>query len=235
MQEQLGFLVRLHQFDKAIENVLLNTEEVPKRMERIDQERLQAQEAYQGFVRELDDLRKQRKLLEREVDDSDQKIKKSQLKLMEVKNNKEYKAMLTEIEEQKQAKETKEDQLLVILERFDEQTKKEKELKKSLEKTVSEAKARKDHLEQEGKAYVRELQDLEQQRKSLLTHIDPEVLEKYEFLRKRLKGAAVAEVRGSICLGCHIHIPPQMYNELHRQDRIMTCPSCLRILYISNT
>jgi len=235
MQEQLGFLVRLHQLDKAVENTLMNSEEVPKRMEGIDQERLQAQEAFQGFIREVEEMKKQRKLLEREVDELDQKIKKSQLKLMEVKNNKEYKAMLTEIEEQKRGKETKEDHLLVILERFDEQTKKEKELKKSLEKTVSEAKTRKDQVEQEGRTYARELQELEQQRKSLLTQIDPAVLDQYEFLKERLKGVAVAEVRGSICLACHIHIPPQMFNELHRQDRIMTCPSCLRILYISNT
>jgi hypothetical protein len=234
MQEQLRFLVKLHHLDKAIEKALWNAGEVPKRLEAVDREREKAQKAYEDFVRDLEETKKQRNLLEREVEELNQRIKKSQLKLMEVKNNKEYKAMLTEIEEQKRVKEAKEDRLLVVLEQYDDQMADGKKMKSSLEKTILEAKDRKDQVEEEGKAYARELQELEGERRSLLRRIEPEVLEQYEFLKKRLKGAAVAEVKGAICLGCHIHIPPQMYNELHRQDRIMTCPSCLRILYIGS-
>jgi hypothetical protein len=63
------------------------------------------------------------------------------------------------------------------------------------------------------------------------SQIDKTHLEKYEFLRNRLQGLALAEARQGACLVCHIHIPPQMYNDLQRRDRLITCPSCHRILY----
>jgi predicted nucleic acid-binding Zn-ribbon protein len=31
-----------------------------------------------------------------------------------------------------------------------------------------------------------------------------------------------------------MHIPPQLYNELVKGDRMITCPTCQRMLYIEN-
>ena len=44
---------------------------------------------------------------------------------------------------------------------------------------------------------------------------------------------ALAEVRNAACLSCHMQIPHQLYNEIRRCDRIITCPNCLRILFFS--
>jgi uncharacterized protein len=232
MQEQINYLIQLQQLDRAIEHIHLSAEENPKKIEQIDQEMQGVQETVQAFAKEMDENQKQRRGLEREVEEFGQKIKKSQVKLMEVKTNKEYRAMLTEIEELKKAKAGKEDLLLEFLEKLEEGTQKQKVLKKSLEAKIAEGKLKKEHLEAERREYEKELSGQNRKRKELSARLDSTLLRQYEFLKDRLRGMAVAEVKEAACLGCNMHIPPQLFNELHRQDRIITCPSCLRILYL---
>lgn len=233
MQEQLNYLIQLQQLDKTIELTLTQAQENPEKITLVDQETQRVQETFQNFNQEMEEIKKQRRVLEREVEEFDQKIKKSQVKLMEVKTNKEYRAMLTEIDELKKFKADKEDLLLEFLERAEEGSKKEKVLKGEMEAKIAEGKLKKKELEKEGHGYGEELSKLNRKRKELSSRVDRSLLKQYEFLRERLKGLAVAEVKEATCLGCHMLLPPQLYNEMHRQDRIITCPSCLRVLYLS--
>jgi uncharacterized protein len=233
MQTQLHYLVQLQQLDRAIEKVLIDTRENPARLAQVDQETKTVEESLKRFREEMDGLKKKRRDLEREVDELEQKIKKSQVKLMEVKTNKEYRAMLTEIDEFKKVKSGKEDLLLEFLEKLEEGQQKEKSLKKTVESQIAEGKLKKADLEKEGQGYIEALSDLHRNRKDLTGLVDPVLLKQYEFLRDRLKGVAVAEAREAMCLSCYMQLPPQLYNELYRQDRVITCPSCLRILFIS--
>jgi predicted nucleic acid-binding Zn-ribbon protein len=107
-------------------------------------------------------------------------------------------------------------------------------LKGEMEAKIAEGKIVKKGLEKEARGYEEEISELNRKRKELGSRVESTLLRQYEFLRDRLKGMAVAEVREATCLGCHMLLPPQLYNELHRQDRIITCPSCLRILYLSS-
>ena len=233
MQEQLNLLIQLQQLDKSIQDLLLTSEENPKKVHQVDQEIQEVQETFLAFNQELEGLKKQRKSLEREIEESDQKIKKSQVKLMEVKTNKEYKAMLTETDELKKSKGGKEDLLLELMEKLDEGVQKEKALKKTVEAKTAEGKLKKDQLEKERQSYEKELSAINQKRQELTSLIDAPILKQYEFLKDRLKGVAVAEVKDATCLSCHIQLPPQLYNELHRKNKIIPCPSCLRILYLT--
>lgn len=233
MQDQLRYLVQLQQLDKAIEQIFAATEENPHKIKQIDMETQEIEAGHQAFIKEMEGINKQRRDLEREVEEYDQKIKKSQVKLMEVKTNKEYRAMLTEIDELKKGKTGKEDLLLEFLEKMEDGVQKQKELKKSVETQIAEGKRRKATLEQEGRVHKEELAALNQKRGELTSRVEAALLRQYEFLRDRLKGVAVAEVKEAACRGCHMQIPPQLYNDLHRQDRIIACPSCLRLLYFS--
>jgi uncharacterized protein len=234
MQTQLNYLVQLQQIDRAIENVLVDTRENPNKLARIDQETRAVEDSFRAFLEEKEGLKKGRRDLEREVEELDQRIKKSQVKLMEVKTNKEYRAMLTEIDDLKKAKNEKEDFLLELMEKWDESLQREKSLKQTVEVQTTAGSLKKTQLEAEGKKNEGELSLLSRQRQDLIRQVDPALLKQYEFLRERLKGVAVAEAREAICLSCHMQIPPQLYNELFRQDKMITCPSCLRFLYLSD-
>jgi predicted nucleic acid-binding Zn-ribbon protein len=232
MQDQLNYLIQLQQIDKTIDHIHLSVEDYPKKIEQIEQETQEVRAVLEAFSKEMDAIQKQRRSLEREVEECDQKIKKSQTKLMEVKTNKEYRAMLTEIDELKKAKSGKEDLLLELMEKVEKGIEKQKVLAKSVEVKMSEGNRRKEHLEEENREYEKDLSGQFQKRKELSERVDPPLLKQYEFLKGRLRGTAVAEVKEAACLGCNMQIPPQLFNELHRQNRIITCPSCLRILYL---
>jgi hypothetical protein len=178
-------------------------------------------------------VKKQRRGLEKEVEHSDQKIKKSRTKLMEVKNNKEYKAMLTEIDELNNSKGRQEDALLELMEQMEALTLQVREQKKGLDLKIVAAKTKKEEWEKAGAGYARELARMEEDRKKAAAGVESSHLQQYEFLRDRLRGLALAEVRNVACMSCHMQIPQQLYNEIQRCDRIIHCPNCLRILFYS--
>ena len=62
--------------------------------------------------------------------------------------------------------------------------------------------------------------------------IPPGMFKRYEKLREGRRGIAVAEARAGGCMGCNMQLPPQMYNNLHRGEELITCPHCQRILVL---
>jgi predicted nucleic acid-binding Zn-ribbon protein len=61
--------------------------------------------------------------------------------------------------------------------------------------------------------------------------LGPQVLATFELVSSRRNGVAVAEARDGICTICHVRLRPQVFNNVRRNDQIIQCDSCLRILY----
>jgi len=72
---------------------------------------------------------------------------------------------------------------------------------------------------------------LREERQAYEAAIPPETMSQYEFIRSRIKDAAVAPVIGGICQLCHMRLPPQQFIELRQLKGLMNCPSCQRIIY----
>jgi predicted nucleic acid-binding Zn-ribbon protein len=233
MEEQIRQLVCLQRIDNDIQQVKVQTEETPRRLAGIDLELQTARQAYETFANGLEEVKKQRRGLEKEVEQIDQKIKKSRTKLMEVKNNKEYKAMLTEIDELNRSKGSQEDALLELMEQMEALTLQVREQKKALDAKIAAGKTQKEKWEKAGEVYGEELARLEEDRNKAAAGVEQAHLRQYEFLRDRLRGLALAEVRNAACMTCHMQIPQQLFNEIQRCDRIISCPNCLRILFYS--
>jgi uncharacterized protein len=233
MEEQIRRLVYLQQLDNDIQQAMAQTEETPRRLAGIDLELQAARQTYETILNGLEEVKKQRRGLEKEVEQIDQKIKKSRSKLMEVKNNKEYKAMLTEIDELNKSKGIQEDALLELMEQMETLSLQVREQKKVLELKVTAGKTQKEEWEKAGEGFSQELARLEEDRKKAAARVEDSHLQQYDFLRDRLHGLALAEVRNAACMSCHMHIPQQLYNEIQRCNRIINCPNCLRILFYS--
>jgi len=61
--------------------------------------------------------------------------------------------------------------------------------------------------------------------------ISPEILRKYEQIKNAGRVVAVVSVWKEVCDGCHMSIPPQLYNNLQKSTTLITCPNCNRIIY----
>ncbi len=86
-------------------------------------------------------------------------------------------------------------------------------------------------VESESTEMERKLERLTSQRDTIVTAIGSDLLKKYEQTKEYTGATVVAAVKSSICQGCNMNIPPQMYNELQRFDRLLVCPHCERIIY----
>ena len=72
---------------------------------------------------------------------------------------------------------------------------------------------------------------LEEQRKKLRKVVPAQLLKRYEFIRQRRNGTAIAPVYEGVCFGCHMNILPQQFIDLQKGEEILQCPHCQRILY----
>jgi hypothetical protein len=68
-------------------------------------------------------------------------------------------------------------------------------------------------------------------RTELIQTVDGDLRRKYEMIFSRRGGLAVVEIREGACQGCRIRVPPQLFNEIQRNEQVILCPSCQRMLY----
>jgi len=234
MKHQLQLLWNLQTFELQIVEAQQERATYPQELERL-QGLLQAQEEQQEEERQrIEGLEKERIGMEGELELENERIKRSQLKLLEIKTNKEYQALLHEIEGGKERNSQREEEIIRVLEEID-------RLKADYAGLVE--RAQKERVEIEGeKATIQEQmakaeQDIahwQQKRKEIIGELDPELLKRYTTLKEKRDGIAVVKVKNEGCQGCYVNIPPQLYNEVQKNQEIILCPNCHRILYWEN-
>ena len=229
MKRQIDFLVKLQEKDRALDRLRRQIREGPERLQGLEKELGALEENIETDKGRIQDLKKTQREYEAEIEDGLAHIKKSRGRLMSIKNNKEYRALLREIEATEKGNVDKEDKVLGCLEELE-------DLNKELEAKEKDLSGMRDRLESEKKAIAKEVarvheefSGVEKSRKELLQSIDPQLLAKYEQIKATSGGIAVALVNNATCSECHLGIPPQMYNELQRQDALKFCPNCQRI------
>jgi predicted nucleic acid-binding Zn-ribbon protein len=234
VKKQLQLLWKLQTIEQQIEEAQKNKARYPLELERL-QGQLKAQEEKQAEEKQrIEELEKKRVLMEGELDLGNERIKRSQLKLLAIKTNKEYQALLKEIETGKEHNSQREEEIISMLEEID-------QLKTDYARTVERAHKEREEIEEE-EAQVKDQmvtveQDIalwSQNREEIIKEMDPELLKRYNTLKERRNGIAVVLVKNEGCQGCFVNIPPQMYNEVQKNKEIILCPNCHRILYWEN-
>jgi predicted nucleic acid-binding Zn-ribbon protein len=192
-------------------------------------------QALEGRLQEessrLELLRKDRRSIEQQIQDLDSSIEKSNLKLVNVKSNKEYKAALKEIEDLKRNKAATEDKAIQVMEEIEELEKRCNEMKATQGESREKFERDKEDILKQINRLSLELKALEKKRMDFRKAVDQELLERYLFLKERKGGQAISPVVGGVCQVCHMGIPPQRFNESIKGHSLLTCPNCNRIIY----
>ena len=66
----------------------------------------------------------------------------------------------------------------------------------------------------------------------IVKDVEPKVYAKYENLIKTRHGEAIAPITNDNCGACHMRVTAQTINEIKMYKNLVTCHSCVRILYI---
>jgi len=228
---ELSQLIDLQEIDKEITEATQKLEQLPQEVEQQQRELEELEQAQAALLQQQEDLQRQRRETEAEVADLEAGIKKSRVRLMEIKSTIEHRAMLKEIafkEDQRDQKETRVLELLELLEAQKQTLADQKRRFQELQNLLAERR-------REVEAQVKELQvqkaKMEGRRQTICRKLPPLLLKRYEFVRQRRNSTTVSEVRLGVCLGCHMNILPQQYIDLQKGEEILQCPHCQRILY----
>ncbi len=231
MNADLKKLIRLQAVDIAIQEFRDKIDAFPAKSKALD-DKLRAARA--GVQKAADDIRNsqaRRKQLESDIADTEVKISKYKEQLMSVRTNHEYKAMVKEIEYNQNSIGGVEDEILTLMlgsEGLDEALKSAETILKEDKRTVETERARLEGLNtQDTKAMAA----YREERTSLETEVSEDVLSRYDRIRKARSGVAVAKASDEACELCNVRMRPQVFQEIRRNDSLIACDSCSRILY----
>ncbi len=229
--EVLNTLISLQEIDSQIIHLKHQLEALPAEIKKFDKLIEDLNKQFENEKKKLTSLEKKKKDKEREIEDFHEKIKKLKEKTSQVKTNKEYQALLSEIETVEENLKKEEENLLLILYEFDEIKKIIKDVEKEFDERKKEIELQKKEIDETTKLINQKIDALLESRTNLIKDLPKEYYNEYKELMKKHKGLAVAEVKNSVCQGCFLHIPPQLYVEIKLNQSIHYCPQCGRILF----
>lgn len=233
MREQISALEELQNVDTKLKEIEKNLKEYPKEISTLKEELAEKKSDIESRKESLQEMENSKAKMEQEVQNNLAIIKKAENRLFEIKTHKEYEALQKEITETKRANSNIEDQILALMEETD-------NLKNEIQTKEEEFSKMEQDYSEKISEYEMMIEDLEnsykpvkEEKDKISAKVDPDILPIYEKAAKR-NGEALALARNESCTTCHIHLPPQLYNELLTQKKIILCPSCKRILYTEN-
>lgn len=231
MKEKLVVLIDLQALETEAGHVQSAVDNAPKEMEALDANLLQFQEKISEETDKIEALKKKYRSWETDVETNLIRIRKSKEKMDSVKNNKEYQSLQKEIESIEARNSAIEDDMILALDQMESGETAINRLKVTLTRMEADVAAQKDAIAQKTEQDTQRLSELGKKRDDLYNTVDPKILDTYEQVKKRVKSAALVPVSHAVCKGCHLMIPPQMFNELQRWEGLKFCPHCHRMIY----
>jgi uncharacterized protein len=235
MNEQLERLIRLQQVDATI--LVLNRviAEFPQKLTEAELPFRELKKSLDSAKKIFDTFEKKKRDKERALDETGEKINKLKARTSEIKTNKEYQALLKEIESIEKERSSVEDEILLIMEEIDTASKQIQAEEQKVKADGQKIEALRSKFEGERLASEQELSVARGSREKIAETVDRDVYGEYVILVEACGGIAVVEARNEICQGCNMNIPPQLFVELKKDEGILNCPQCRRIIYYKNS
>jgi predicted nucleic acid-binding Zn-ribbon protein len=231
LKDQLKLLWELQKIDLDLRAVKEEKERYPKEIKKLDEKQKVEKERIQKEREKIESLEKTRRQKEGQLNVEQEKIKRTEGRMFEVKTNKEYQALLSEIDGMKEANSRIEEEILQAMDEIDELkkdlTKREKEMGSTLEKIEGERKKLQEKMAQGEKAWNERME----RREVLSKQIESKLVKLYNTLKEKRQGVGVVSIKNETCQGCFMNVPPQLFIEVQKNNALVRCPHCNRILY----
>ncbi len=231
LREKLKALEELQQIDLEVNEVKAGLESVPARRAEVEGAVGVARRAWEQEKARLETNEREHRQLESLLSMERDKVKKWEGRLGEIRTPREFAALSREIDIAKKTNDGQSEHVRELVAQATEIRKSIDAREEELSERESAAQAEIEELGKRVAAGEEKLRDLDARRAGAVKQVDPALLAKYENIKKRRAGVAIAPVIGMTCNGCHRNIPPQLAIVLARANSIETCPSCHRIIY----
>ena len=228
-------LLKLQQFDTELDKVAERIAVINSDLR--DQSRLASAENINNAIStRLDSLNRDKKKLERDIEDLSRKMGAANKKIYGgvISNQKEFQAAEDEIRNIEEKTDHKENHLLEIMLECDKYGEGHKTSEKELNHIRSETEEKNLRLQQE-KSDLGDLASTNTPiRDKARQACNSPDLSVYDRLRKSKKGIAISLIKSDLCSTCRVKIPYKHIEEVKSSDQFVHCNSCGRILCLNS-
>ena len=232
MQNKMSLLKDLQEIDQEISAIETTREGYQEELDAFSADAERVRQMLEQLTEQVNQLNQEEAQLQQELLKERDNVAHVEGRLPDIQTQKEYVAVLKEIDAAKKSNRDLEDQLQG----------KQQEIA-SLEEEQREKQQDLDAIEEQSAARGAELNKLLEEseatlakrnatRETVAAELPKSLLRKYQALFKRRGGMALALARNGACLGCNMQLPPQQFNKLLQVSELQTCPHCNRILYV---
>jgi uncharacterized protein len=231
MNADLEQLIALQKLDSAVEAASRRLASEPEHEQSLETRLEAARQRVIDVKARLADNQSARRVVEKDVSVHQGRLSKFRETAMAVKTNQEYHAVQKEISFAQNEIKALEDRILEQMLEGDELT---SALKAAEQDLAAEQKA----IDADRKAMIAEHRELEAalermtgERAAIVAAIDKPILTMFEQVKRKRNGIALSGAGGGVCTICHVRLRPQVFNSVRRNDSILQCDHCNRILY----
>ena len=179
----------------------------------------------------LAETEKLRQEKDRVFQDEGKKATDRRMRMNRIKNSKELMALQREIDLIKQGNSEREEELIKLMEETDRASSEIKGKEEELAKLQAEWDQEQEELRSQITGIDQAVSEAATRRQTIAAQVAGDLISRYELIFSRRGGTAVVQVTGGICQGCYMNVPPQLWNEIIRSEKVHLCPSCQRILH----
>ena len=228
--DDIQHLIQIVKKDMEIHEKRKFLESAPARIREIDKQvklMMDDLEENESYVAKLD---KERRHLEREINAQSAKIDQKRTEQRNVKTNKEFRALSTEIDYLAKLVDKEEERVLAILEEMEVRKKEVNAITEKINSEKSVLLQEKMELQDGIRKNEVALKILEDEKVRILPHISENVRHLYDRILEKKGDSGVANLVDNVCQGCYSLIPPQKAYEIRKNSQILRCEVCGRIL-----
>ena len=148
-----------------------------------------------------------------------------------ITTHREYEALDKEIKDASEKESQLRKELQTEERHFEDLSAKMSRKEQDLEMGKTELEEKKASWARNVEAYQAQLESLKIREGEIVPDLDPEIVFKFERIIRSKQNRGIVAVKGNVCDGCHMILPAQFANEVHKGEDIVFCPYCSRILF----
>jgi len=233
MIDKFKELLEVQEIDLRIMSLFQERDILPQKLEEIKDAVKNEEAKKKELEEENKNSIKERRQKERDLEGKNDTRTKFQTQLYLLKSNKEYTALLKEIENTKNEMDVLEEDVLMHMEKIEDNERKSVEQDKIVE-------AKRKELEETSKKNVEKIAQIDaklaewqKDREEKSSNIPKNILKQYDRVRRARNGTALAMIKNNACQGCFMELPPQVISETKLGQRLVVCENCNRLLYFN--
>jgi uncharacterized protein len=231
MLPDLNWAIRLQDIDNRLVELTREIATLPVHIAEIEKKLVSHERKLEADRAALSANQKERKKCEGDIQMQEQKISKLKDQMLQAKTNDQYTAFQKEIDFCQKEIAKAEDRILELMGESELLDKNVKAAEIALKAEKAQVEAEKQQARERTAVDQKAAAELQAERAGVVKEMTPAIYQRYEKVRKARRGIAVAEAVDGRCSVCNMGLRPQFFQDLKKGDQVMSCESCLRMLY----